>query len=250
MDTPLFLDSNDGIRDSKSHDFTIDFNPEILLDRNKAYYIALYNAEMTYSWYNIAAKYNNNKLKYSKDNGANWVEIVLRDGNYSYSDISQYIRQTLEINGDLTADNKGISLEFSSTLLKVYVQLENGYQLDLRSGLFSKLIGFRNEIVTVSRYGSISPDITRSVDNIFIHTNLISDSLVSGKQGDVLYRFSTANLQISYPFRINETIQNPLYLKVNTSKIRELRIYITDGQNNPVDLNDIPINLTLVLREV
>ena len=250
METPLFLDSNDGIRDSKSHDFTISFNPEILLDRNKTYYLALYNAEMTYSWFNVAQKYNNNRLKYSKDNGTNWVEIVLRDGNYSYSDINQYIKQTLDVNGDLTADSKGISIEFSPSLLRVYLKLENNYQLDLREGLFSKLIGFKNEVITSTGYGTLTPDITRGVDNIFIHSNLISFSSVSGKQGDVLYRFSTANLQLSYPFKINETINHPLYTKLNTSKIRELRIYLTDGKNNPIDLNEIPINLTLLLKEV
>ena len=250
MDIPLFLDSNDGIRNSKSHDFTISFNPEILLDRNKSYYLALYNAEMTYSWFNVSEKYNNNKLKYSKDNGANWVEIVLRDGNYSYSDLNRYINQTLDINGDLTADNKGITISFSSQLLKVFLQLENNYQIDFSEGFFSKLIGFKNEVYTSTGYGSFPPDITRSVDNLFIHCNLISFSSVSGKLGDVLYRFSTANLQLSYPFKINETINNPLYTKLNTSKIRDLRIYITDGRNNPIDLNDVPINLTLLLKEI
>ena len=250
MEIPLFLDSNDGVRDSRSHDFTIDFVPEMMLDRNKTYYLALYNAEMTYSWFNVAQKYNNNKLKYSKDNGVNWVEIVLRDGNYSYRHIKQYVKQTLETNGDLTADNKGIDIQFSSSLLKVFIQLENNYQLDLRDGYFSKLIGFENKVITSTGYGDFAPDITRGVDNIFIHCNLISDASVSGKQGDVLYRFSTANLQISYPFRINETIDRPLYTKVNTSKIRELRIYITDGRNNIIHLNDIPINLTLLLKEV
>ena len=246
----MFLDSNDGIRKSKSHDFTIDQIPEIVLDRNKTHYLALYSAEMTYSWFNVSSKYKNNKIKYSKDSGVNWVEIVFRDGNFSYSDINEYISQTLELNGDLNAEGKGITLTFSSSLLKVYIELEENYQVDLREGDFSKLIGFNKEIVTSTKYGSNTPNITRNVDNIFIHCNLLSDSLVSGTQGDILYRFSVANLQISYPFEIKETIPRPLFTKINTNIIKEMRIYITDGLNNPVGLNDIPINLTLLLKEV
>ena len=246
----MFLDSNDGIRNSMSHDFTINYVPEIVLDRNKTYYLALYSAEMTYSWFNISSKYGNNKIKYSKDSGANWVEIVFSDGNYSYSDINAYISQILEMNGDLNVEGKGILLNFSSSLLKVYIELEEKYQLDFREGDFSKLIGFEKEIVKSTKYGSNAPNITRNVDNIFIHCNLLSDSLVSGTQGDVLYRFSVANLQISYPFEIKETIPRPLFNKINTNIIKELRIYITDGLNNPIHLNNIPINLTLLLKEV
>ena len=247
----MFLDSNDGRRKSKCHDFTIDHIPEIVLDSwNKTYYLALYSAEMTYSWFNVSSKYKNNKIKYSNDSGVNWVEIVFRDGNFSYSDINEYISQTLEVNGDLNAEGKGITLTFSSSLLKVYIELEENDQLDLREGDFSKLICFNKEIVTSTKYGSNTPNITRNVDNIFIHCNLLSDSRVSGKQGDVLYRFSVANLQISYPFEIKETIPRPLFNKINTNIIKELRIYITDGLNNPLDLNDIPINLTLLLKEV
>ena len=246
----MFLNSIDGIRDSMSHDFTINHTPEIVLDRNKTYYLALYNAEMTYSWFNISSKYGNNKIKYSKDSGANWVEIVFRDGNYSYSDLNEYISQILEMNGDLNDEEKGITLVFSSSLLKVYIELEDKYQLDLREGDFSKLIGFEKEIVKKTKYGSNAPNITRNVDNIFIHCNLLSDSLVSGTKGDVLYRFSVANLQISYPFKIKETIPRPLFNKINTNIIKELQIYITDGLNNPIHLNNIPINLTLLMKEV
>ena len=250
METPLFINSIDGIRDSKSHDFTISFVPETILDRNKLYYLALYNCSMTYSWFNVSTEFSNNRLKYSKDSGKTWVEIILHDGNFSYSDINTYIYQTLELNGDLTADNKGISLRFSSSLLKVYIELETGYQLDLREGDFGKLIGFEKKIVSQTQYGQMQPDITRSIDDIYIHCNLLSDSSVSGKQGDVLYRFSTSNLQISYPFELKEMIPRPLFSKVNTSKIMDIRIYITDGKNNQINLNDIPISLTLLLKEM
>lgn len=248
MELPLFLKSSDGIRNSKSHDFTIDYIPEMVLDGNKKYYLALDSADMTYSWYNISDKYKNNKIKYSKDSGVSWVEIVFHNGNLSYSDINEYISQVLERNGDLNDEGKGITLAFSASFLLVYIELADGYQLDLRDGDFSSLIGFEKEIIVSTKYGSKSPNITRNVDNIFIHCNLLSDSSVSGRLSDTLYRFSVNNLQISYPFAIEG--KRLLYNRINTNIIKELRIYITDGLNNPVDLNNIPIELTLLLKEM
>lgn len=48
------------------------------------------------------------------------------------------------------------------------------------------------------------PDITRSVDNIFIHTSIMSKSIISGVESDGIHRFSidTHDLPLSYPFHI------------------------------------------------
>lgn len=244
----MFLNSSNGVRDSKSHDFTISYIPEIVLDRNKKYYLALDSLDMTYSWFNVSNNYGNNTVKYSKNSGVTWKTITFKNANYSYHNLSEYISQTLEINGDLTDNGKGIKLTFSSSLLKVYIELEENYQIDLTTGDFSSLIGFEKEVVTLSKYGSKQPNITRNVDNIYIHCNLLSESLVSGIESDTLFRFSVNNLQMSYPFEINP--RRLLYNRINTNIIKDLRIYVTDGLNNPVDLNDLPIEMTLTLKEV
>ena len=41
METPIFLSSDDGSLNSKSHDFTTIFKPEIILDHNQDHYIGL-----------------------------------------------------------------------------------------------------------------------------------------------------------------------------------------------------------------
>ena len=52
---------------SKSHDFTINFDPPIALDPVKKYRAALNElVSMSYSWYNIAKRYNNNEFKCGK----------------------------------------------------------------------------------------------------------------------------------------------------------------------------------------
>ena len=162
MNIPLFLNSTDGIRNSKSHDFTISFTPELTLNKNKKYYVALDSLNMSYSWYNVAASYNNNTLLYSHDSGTNWTTITLPDGNYSYDDLNRYIQQVLQNNGH---SKTGVKLTFISSLFRVQLTLENGFQLDLRTGYFSDLIGYNKAIITSTGYGSSLPDITRSVDN-------------------------------------------------------------------------------------
>ena len=244
MNIPLFINSVDGVDDSKSHDFTVRFNSALELDKNKKYNVALSSISMAYTWYNVSSKYNNNTLKYSQDSGKTWHTITIPNGNYSYNELNSYIQSEIASNG-YTKD--GISIKFVSSLLKVLLSVKSGFQVDLKTGDFGKLIGFEKKIYTATQYGPKLPDITRSVDNVFIHTNIISDSIVSSNKSDVIYRFSVDNLPLSYPFHIQ-----PFHLqfnKINTNRIREVRIYITDGLNRPLDLNNIPTSVILTIRE-
>ena len=244
MNTPLFINSIDGIGKSKSHDFTVRFSPSLEFDKNKDYYVAMNSITMSYSWYNVSTDYNNNTLKYSQDSGKTWHTITLPNGNYSYNQLNSYIQSEIESNGH-TKD--GISIKFVSSFFKVLLSMKSGFQLDLKTGDFGKLLGFEEKIYTTSGYSPNLPDITRSVDNVFVHTNIISDSAVSSNQSDVVYRFSVDNLPLSYPFHIEP--RYPLYNKINTNTIKDLRIYITDELNRPLNLNNIPISLIFVVKE-
>ena len=241
---PLVINSVKGIGKSKSHDFEIRFNPPMEFDKNKDYYVALDSITMAYSWHNVSTEYNNNTLKYSQDSGKTWHSITLPNGNYSYQELNSYIQSEITSNGH-TKD--GISIKFVSPLFKVLLTLKSGFQLDLKTGDFGKLIGFEKKIYTTSGYSPNLPDITRSVDNVFIHTNIISDTIVSGTPSDVLYRFSVDNLPVSYPFHIEP--RRAQFSKINTNRIQDLRIYITDELNRPLNLNNIPISLILNVKE-
>ena len=60
MNQPIYINSQDGILNSKSHDFTINFIPEIYLNKNKKYFIVLDSINMSYFWYNVSSDYKNN----------------------------------------------------------------------------------------------------------------------------------------------------------------------------------------------
>ena len=240
--TPIYLDSSISHQGS-SHDFTTRFNPVMRFEPNRTYFVALDDIAMSYSWYNVSKSYENNTLKYSHDSGTTWHTITLPDGNFSYNELNAYVQRTLE---GAKHSKKGVTIRFIPSLFKVLIELEAGYQVDLRVGNFASLIGFTKKIVDSTSYGENSPDITRSVDNIYVRTNIISRSVIGGRQSDVLFRFSVDNLPLSYPFHISPNEKK--YSKINTDQIQELRIYITDSLGRPIDLNGLSVSLTLLIK--
>lgn len=78
-------------------------------------------------------------------------------------------------------------------------------------------------------------------------TKVISDSVVSGVCSDILYRFSVDNLPLSFPFHIEP--KRALYYKTNSNITKDMRMYLTDALNRPLDLNNIPVSLILILKE-
>ena len=176
---------------------------------------------MSYTWNNIdAEKFNNNNVRYSSNNGSTWTTITFPDGNYTYSDIGQYISNYLE---SQYVDKDGIQIYYVSSLKCCFIELKENFQVDLRSNLiFGELLGF-NSLITSSSYGSLVPNITSSVDNIIIRYSLLSDSNFNGYQSDsVLYMFNTSNYRIGYFFSINE--KNLIYHKINTNNKKNLQL--------------------------
>ena len=90
------------------------------------------------------------------------------------------------------------------------------------------------------------PNITRSVDWVFLQCDLISRRS-NDVPSDVLYSFSTTGLQVSYPFQ-----KEPCRLEwhpVNKNEINSIRIWVTDGRDNPLDLNGIDVAVSIMIEK-
>ena len=244
----LFFKSNEAKKQNSSNkpgNFTTKLIPELNLEENKQHFIALDHLSMTASWYNVRPEYKNNKLRISKDKGVNFEEVNFPSGVYDYEDLNEFIHQKI---GKLDDDeNYGINILFDLTTYKVFIQLDENYQIDFAgSENFHDLLGFEKKLLKTSAYGDFLPNISNSIDNIYLRCSLLSDSIVSGKRSDVLYTLSTNTNTRSLPFEIQPI--NYLWNKINTKYISEVRFYMTDDEDREVDLNGIDISLAIVMK--
>ena len=134
---------------SKPDDFFIRFSPPLQLPEDMYHEIALNKVNMTYSWYNITNEYKNNTIKYSPDSGSTWKKITFSDGSYDYDDLNNFIKETLDNNGDGHPDKEksNIEITFIRSQLKILIGLSAGFQFDLRGSKFADLIGFEEKLV-------------------------------------------------------------------------------------------------------
>jgi hypothetical protein len=240
-----------------SHDFTTKFDTPLILGIDNGWEVALNKVTMTYSWYNVRDTYNNNLLAYSPDGGTTWKQIMLINGIYSYTDIDSYIHSVMVLNGDYISSPDGpdyyqfnINFHFDDVNYRTQFTLSNNYQVDLTLSDFNNLIGFNKEVVTATKQSESLPNITNNIDSVHIHCSLVSESVLdSTTNTDVIFSFSTATLQKSYPFQVQD-FRAYFYPCTKNTVIDSIRMYITDPTGMLIDLNGIPVEYSIILRPV
>ena len=231
---------------SKTHDFKIKLQSTLKLDPNMKHELAVDRVMMIYSWHNVSDQYENNKIKYSSDNGNTWQTITFVDGMYSYDDLNDYIHQYMAKKNHKTQNKYNINILFVLSSYRVVIEIDNNYILDLRNTEFVSLLGFDKKIITQTEYSARLPNITNSVDKINIHSDIITNSIVSGSDDNMLAIIPTDNLTRSLPFKFEP--RGLLFNEVSKININEMRFYITDSLSRPIDLNGIDWFMTLILR--
>ena len=203
---------------------------------------------MSYSWYNTDASYGNNKIRWRKKT-EEWRTLIFPNGMYDYKDINSFLQtQTGKVDPKDKESDYIFTLYFDMTIFRVVILMDENYELDLSEGKFAELVGYEKKILTGKKnfVGAMTPNITRSVDWLFLHCDLISrrgDDVSS----DVLYSFSTTGVEVGHPFE-----KEPYWLEwhpVNKSMIDSIRIWVTDGRGNPLDLNGIDVAVSIMVEK-
>ena len=248
MKTTLKVSSHNVYKQkNKPSDFTIRYSKPIILDPNKQYELGLARIiSMSFTWFNITSKLNNQKIKYSSDGGKTWKDIIFPPGTWNYVSFNDFIKQQTKITTS-NSTTYPITLKFNSTTFKTTVNLATNYQLDLTTSNFNDLIGFNKRILTSSSNGDYTPNLSQDTEILNIHCDLISGSLVDEDETDIIFTFGTNDLIPSYAF--TKEPRKIEFYKVNKYMIQTIRIYITDGKRRIIDLNGADTAFSLILRE-
>ena len=229
---------------NKPENFVTEFVRPIILDSNYEYMIGLNRIiNMSFTWFNINAGYNNQLIRYSKDTGSTFTNIAFPAGVWDYTNINQHIREVTVIKQENKEDEYPINLKFNETTFRVAITMKENYQLDLTKSNFYELIGYDKKIIKDKvSIGPRVPNLSQDTDILNIHCDLVNTSLVD------IYSFSTSILRPSYSFeREPKRITfNPL----NKNTISSIRIYITDGKRRVINLNNQDVSFSLILKKV
>ena len=225
-----------------SHDFTVNF-----IHRSnwvKGNYKAALNRliTMSYSWNNIDSRYDNNKIRWKKKTEQAWKTLTFPNGMYDYKRINTFVQQHTGRVDPANKDSDYIfTIYFDMSIYRVVTLIHNDYELDLSQGNFGELLGYGKSTLRGDVVGSKVPNITRGVDWVYLHCDLITRR-TDNVPSDLLYCLSTADLNVSYPFR--EVPLRPEWQLVNKNYIEGIRVWVTDGRNNILDLNGTDIAIS------
>ena len=242
--------ANTFILSGNSSDFTTDYPTTIGLNPKKKYEAALLSIDLYNSFPNITEE--NNKFKYSTDGGIIWKLITLSTGSYELAAINDEIQRLMIINDDYDKETNSFYINISANIstLKSVIEITNEkYQIDFsETNSIGSTLGF-GPIILQHGYNE-SQEIVNimKLNSILVNVDFISGSYVKGSQFPVIYSFFP---NVSPGRKIIER-PNPslIFYPVNKSDITSMRLWLTDQNNNPVDVRGETITVRILIREV
>ena len=219
-------------------DYTVEYGNNPINLRNSEYALALKNICLWNSWHNISDQFKNNKFDFLKQGSSEWANYTIPDGNYTMDDLNAYFE----------AVGIDLKIQIVSALSRFELVPGQGCAVDLSVDDLHKLLGFEPGIYKERRLAQHVGNITRGVDVIFVHCDLVASSRVNAEKTDVIHAFVPT---APHGALINENTLEPIYRPISDrSEIHRFRIWITDQNNRPIDLNGERIHYTLLLKKI
>ena len=239
---------------SRTSNFRVQLNPPILLDTKKKYEAALLSLHTYNSVPNITEK--NNKFKYSADKGNTWKTITIKKGAYELREINSYIQREMLKNGGYN--------QYINTLLFNYINIDyykptfetlleiasDDYMVDFNiENSIASTLGFTNEKLSGTGVYSSSKIIDiESVNSILVHCDFILGAYLNSSRSNAFYSFTQ---KVSPGFKVIEKPSPELifFPVVGRPDIQTIHIWLTDQDNNPIDLMGERLTINIQIRE-
>ena len=200
--------------------------------------IALLNLSIYYTWKNIKNSCNNNKFKISAPtwNG----KFELPDGSYSVSDIQDYFEYILKKHGE-DIDKPSVQIYVNKIENRVTFKIKNGYSLEFLTSETMKLLGNTENKITKDKNGENVLHLEIN-EVVLFHCDIVNNDCLQDSR--VLYTF-VPNKPFGSFLDIFPT--NHIFLKTFNSEYDEIKVWFTDQNSQPLEIED-RINLTMVIK--
>ena len=227
---------------SKSTDFTTYLNPPILLESDKNYEVAFISLMTFNSVPNITEV--NNQFKYSTDKGSTWKIITLAKGAYELTNIHATIQRELQINGD---DKDYISINHLNFKAMLTISHDD-YMVDFGiENSIGSTLGFTNEQLSKGIHQSPNIIDIEKVNSIQIHCDIAVGNYLNGNKSNVIHTF-TQRVNPGYKI-IEHPSPELIFLPIiKRPEIDKIKLWLTDQDNNPLDLMGERLTIVLLLR--
>lgn len=222
------------------------FEDPIRADEGRRLEMALIGFQTSYSWTNVNSQ--NNTFVYSSDKGGSFKTIVLPEGAYELEAINS------EIQRQIGADTLSISPNLAT--LRAIIEVFNpDFQVDVGKSTLNTLLGWPKDFGILKQGRHEAPNIVRisNVNEILIHCNVIDGSYTatSSGRGQITqsYVLSSFFPDVAPGYKINYKPFHRVFLPLIANHIQQMHIWVTDQDNNPIDMRGEPITVNLQIRD-
>ena len=229
-----FVISNSGSR------IDAEFNPPLELNLDKNYEMALVNLETYWSFPNINEK--NNQFHFSDDKKKYGIKIP--KGAYELRNINDYIQLQLE---ERSIKKHSITLAPNPNTLRCVMNIAPEFTVDF-SGVntIASILGFENKIYPHGTHQSENIVKIITINSLLVHNNIIGHSYINGSLNPVLYSFFPST---GVGEKIIQEPKQRLYLPVTLKTISGMTTWLTDQDNQDIDLQNENLTIRLHIRE-
>ena len=229
--------NSENSKTSKPHVLTLKLTSKLDL-RIGEKVIALSNLSIYYTWKNIKSSYNNNKFKISTPTWND--EFELPDGSYSLSDILDYFEYIFKKHGE-DIDEPSVQIYVNKIKNRITFKIKNGYSLELLTPETMKLLGSTENKIIKDKNGENVPHL-EITEVVLVHCNIVNNDYQQDSR--VLYTF-VPNKPFGSLLEISPT--NHIFLKTFNSEYDEIKVWFTDQNSKPLEIED-KINLTMIVK--
>ena len=212
------------------------FEQPIKLDPKRQYELALLNLETYYSFPNITK--HNNKLKFRVDGTSPWKTVTMPVGSYEVNAIGAIIACETKENVTITPN---------LNTLKCVLCIKGTYEVDFGGeDSLRTVLGFDAKIYKKGTHSSEHSVNILQVNSILVHVDIITSTYQNGKMEPIIYSFFP---NVSPGEKIVAVQKNLIYAPVTTDTIYRMTTWLTDQDDNKLDLRGETLTVRFHLRE-